>query len=144
MPGGIFSAWMEANASEPRLSRAWPHRRHLGDGILPGGQVMPQTASARADPSIMNFNDQNRPCRRRCIYARIADVSANGPSMPSRGRSIGGAPINCAPTGYYQSWLLNLIIGDLLRWTEPQCSVSRRSRSPIYRGTRACLCQVPA
>src|SRR6266446_278820 len=41
---------------------------------------------------------QNRPCRRRRIHARSADVSANDPSMRSPGRHIGAAPINCAPT----------------------------------------------
>jgi len=54
---------------------------------------------------MMNFNDQNRPLRRRRIHARTADVSANGPSMCSPGRYIGGAPIHRAPTGYYR-WCL--------------------------------------
>src|SRR5258708_3169409 len=61
----------------------------------------------------MNFNDQNWPCRRRRIHARSADVSADSPSMRSPGRYIGGAPINCAPTGHYQCCLLNFIIGRL-------------------------------
>jgi hypothetical protein len=38
------------------------------------------------------------PFRRRRIHARSADLSANGPSMRSPGRYIGGAPINWAPT----------------------------------------------
>ena len=38
----------------------------------------------------MNFNDQSRLYRRRTIYWRTADVSANGPSMRSPGRYIGG------------------------------------------------------
>src|SRR5258708_35472076 len=59
---------------------------------------------------IMNFNDQHGPLRRRRIDARSADLSANGPAMPSPGRYIGAAPINCAPTGYYRCCLLNVCI----------------------------------
>jgi hypothetical protein len=46
----------------------------------------------------MNFNDQSRPLRRRCIHARSADVSAWGAHRRAIGRYIGAAPINCAPT----------------------------------------------
>src|SRR5258708_22371632 len=36
--------------------------------------------------------------RRRTMYWRSADVSANGPSMRSPGRYIGGAGMNAPPT----------------------------------------------
>jgi hypothetical protein len=38
--------------------------------------------------------------RRRRIHARTADVSAWGAHRQAIGRYIGGAPINCAPTGF--------------------------------------------
>src|SRR5216683_4223732 len=57
--------------------------------------------------------------RRRTIYWRTADVSANGPSMPSPGRYIGGAGIHAPPT----TWPVLVV-------------------KVHYRGTRACPCQV--
>jgi hypothetical protein len=77
-----------------------------------------QADSSRPAP-IPNFNDQHRPLRRRCIHARTADVSASGTSMRSPGRYIGGAPINCAPTGYSRRCLLNFIISSIIALTRP-------------------------
>src|SRR5207249_10539033 len=45
------------------------------------------------------------------FIAHTADLSAWEGYRLSIGRSIGGAPINCAPTGYYRCCLLKFIIG---------------------------------
>src|SRR6266849_11056249 len=84
----------------------------------------------------------NRPCRR-CLseaersayhsFVHIADLSAWGAHRRAIGRYIGGAPINCAPTGYYRSWLVKIIIGPL-RWPEysvPFCGGKTYAYQPI-------------
>src|SRR6266516_7458605 len=45
------------------------------------------------------------------FIAHTADLSAWEGYRLSIGRSISGAPINCAPTGYYRCCLLKFIIG---------------------------------
>src|SRR5229473_174120 len=60
---------------------------------------------------MMNFHEQDRPCRRCRFIVRTADLSAWGGHRRAIGRYIGDAPINCAPTGYDQSWSLMFIIG---------------------------------
>src|SRR6266576_2929017 len=45
------------------------------------------------------------------IIVHIADLSAWEGHRRTMGRSIGGAPMNCAPTGYDRYCLLKFIIG---------------------------------
>jgi hypothetical protein len=100
-------------ARRPPILSHWSKRcGHHGHTVL-SPQHFLEGARRGHSRAMMNFNDQNRPFRRRCIYARIADLSAWGGHQQAIGRSIGGAPINCAPTGYDRSWLLKFIIAQL-------------------------------
>jgi len=51
--------------------------------LIPGKTV---GAGVSSTLPIMNFTDQNRPLRRRCIHARTADLSAWGAHRRAIGR----------------------------------------------------------
>src|SRR5258708_10552898 len=74
--------------------------------LIPGKTV---GADVSCTLPILNFNDQNRPYRRRTIYWRTADLSAWEAHRRATGRYIGGAGLNAPPTRHSPCCLGNFI-----------------------------------
>src|SRR5258708_5659676 len=94
-----------------------------------------------SNPSHQFLKGESVIPRRRRIHARTADVSAWGGYRRAIGRYIGGAPINCAPTGFpgmsecttwlvlFDSFRLGSRFCALRRWLERRLPV----RGPSLR-----------